>query len=74
MITMATKQEIKYTIDIVAKSCDICGTPGTEDNLFQDITTIKFEPGYGSKYDGETAYIDICDSCFDSHFRRYVSR
>lgn len=56
--------ELKKMVDHV--SCNFCGKMGKE--FFQGGSG-KVSFGYGSKYDTTYYDFDVCDDCFDKHFK-----
>ena len=63
------KEEIE-TEKVITVRCDFC------QKEFDKITVIckgygqvKIKFGYGSKYDGDIFRGEICDDCFDDHFK-----
>jgi len=47
--------------------CDGCGKESNND-YDTDITSFNIEFGYGSKFDTETWYFDLCDECMERTF------
>ena len=50
--------------------CDFCGRHFQFDDAISE-GVIEF--GYGSKYDGDRVYFDICDDCFDKILKNKIS-
>ena len=48
-------------------TCDSCGKV-FHDPIMDAITSFSIDFGFGSKYDGETWCIDLCDDCIDKVF------
>lgn len=44
--------------------CDCCGKE-FDDLDTNNLAGLYFAPGYGSKYDGEEIYADLCIDCMD---------
>ena len=62
-----SKKVVTSDLELSELSCDKCGKTarGKHDILWSDITTINVCFGFGSKRDGDTWIIDLCDDCLD---------
>jgi len=68
-ITVTRFKEITEEV-IRSVSCDWCGE---EFNETDAINSFSIHFGYGSKYDGDIYYFDICDDCFDKYLKDKAS-
>ena len=46
--------------------CDVCEECCTDENFGTESASLSAEWGYGSKKDGESYHVDLCESCFDA--------
>lgn len=58
------KLEKKEVLDKIY--CDVCGECCTDENYGTESATLSVEWGYGSKKDGESYNVDLCEFCFDA--------
>ena len=54
--------------------CDGCGDQVDTINHFNEVISIKHTFGYGSKRDGDSVDIDLCESCFTSRFEDILTK
>ena len=61
-VTKSVTKEIAET-EVVETVCNFCCKRNTDE--FDDISSFTIQFGYGSKHDGDTWQLDICDKCAD---------
>ena len=63
------KEEIE-TEKVITIRCDFCQKEFDKITIeCEGFGSIKIEFGYGSKYDGIIYSGEICDNCFEDHFK-----
>ena len=59
--------EDKVVATVVDRVCDVCNESvmiEVNDYKYEECGELKAQWGYGSKEDGNTYHLDLCESCF----------
>lgn len=56
---------------MMIRKCDLCGKVFNNYDE-QEGFGLRYEVGYGSRYDGSSINVDICCDCFDKMMDEYI--
>lgn len=67
-----TKQLSKVVCDYCKKEGTIFGINSDKKSFCGGVISISFS--YPSKFDSKEFELDICDECFEKHFRKVINK
>ncbi len=66
------KKSTVYVETVATVTCNMCGEEikVNQFGYFDEYVTIEKTWGYGSRYDGETHSIDLCENCYTEMLKK----
>ena len=73
---MRTYSNKQITIrDLSLVSCDICKEADAPNKIFVDnMLSLEYTFGYGSRHDGETWELDLCQNCVEQYLLKFMKK